>query len=176
MVSTGLHVIGQIKVRFPEVEFLGSTSKYKKRTKNRCLRPYNMSHWNVSRFRRAVRNEQKAWCTCKIVLLEIKPIASFTSPLPSALWLLKFTSIRQRLYYLRFFSCHVRRKDLPQGVVVCIAWWLLMDRIRIVLRRRQMHSWDPSEWQMKLWYVQHKQCIINVNPSLAFLSLPSGPE
>ena len=39
VVSSGLHVIGQIKVRFPEVEFLGGTSKYKKGTKNPCLRP-----------------------------------------------------------------------------------------------------------------------------------------
>ena len=60
MVSTGLHVIGQIKARFPEVEFLGSTSKYKKEQKIGVYVLYNMSHWNVSRFSRAVRNVQKS--------------------------------------------------------------------------------------------------------------------
>ena len=58
-VSTGLHVIDQIKVRFSEVEFLGSTLKYKKRTKIDVYVFCNMFHWNVSRCNRAARNVQK---------------------------------------------------------------------------------------------------------------------
>ena len=61
MVSTGLQVIGQIKVRFSEVEFLGSTSKCKKKNKKIVVYVfYNMSHWNVSRCNRAARNVQKS--------------------------------------------------------------------------------------------------------------------
>ena len=40
-------------------------------------------HFHVLVVQWRQRNVQKAWCTCKIVVLGIKPIASLTSSLPS---------------------------------------------------------------------------------------------
>ena len=80
LIYGGSFFIGQIKARFAEVESLGSASKYKKRTKNQCLRHLQFM---------CVPLEQKSMMhvqSCKVLV--IKPIASLMSPLPSALCLL----------------------------------------------------------------------------------------
>ena len=118
VVSTGLHAYSQIKVGFPEVEFLGSTSKYKKKNKKIGVYVlYDMSQLNVSRCSRAVRNVQKCMMhvqSCSFLV--IKLIFSLASLLPSALWLLKLLSIRLKQYcLLRFFLTTIGRRICPRG-------------------------------------------------------------
>ena len=80
LIYGGSFFIGQIKARFAEVESLGSTSKYKKRTKNQCLR--HLQNMYVPLEQKSMMHVQ----SCKVLV--IKPFASLISPLPSALCLL----------------------------------------------------------------------------------------
>ena len=80
------------------VDLLGTTLKFRKRKKNSSftlVRLYTSSikrgirHFQVVDVRWGRRNVQKVWCTCKVVVLLIKPINFLPFTLPSSLSLLK---------------------------------------------------------------------------------------
>ena len=89
----------QMQASPPGVEFLRTISKCRKRNKISSLLVYvlhktrNQACSRRSRAKTGREMYKKAWCTCKVVVLLIKPIVFLTFSLPSASLDLKVPSV-----------------------------------------------------------------------------------
>ena len=117
MVSTGLHVIGQIKVRNSEVEFLGSTSKCKKKNKKKSLFtssticPIGTFHVVIEQremYKKSTMHVQSCSFSYQTYCLFDVPIAIGVVGALNP-WYLSETIT------FTVFSCHDRKKDFPRG-------------------------------------------------------------
>ena len=90
-----IYLLSQMQGNPNGVEFQGTISKFKNKNKNKfrlCLFTlsikHKIRHLHVVVVKKWQRNAKiKAWCTCKVVVLLIKPIVLLKFSLPSCRWI-----------------------------------------------------------------------------------------